>query len=388
MLTIWFNRVRSLSIVLQDVEVIPEQGLTSQQKTELHNIAESCWNVLGELENTLSKYFELSSISKDVGKRVNKVWKRLKWEPEDIKELRSRISSNISLLSAFNSQLTRNNTIKLIQHTDDQERQNILGWLTSTDFGTQQSDFINRQQEGTGRWLLDSDEFQRWFKESKKTLFCPGIPGAGKTIMTSIVVDHLNTKYGNDNSVGIAYLYCNYQRQQEQKPIDLLSSLLKQLVQAQPSVPENVKSLYQSYKDKPTRPSFDEISNVLHSIVAGYSRAFIVVDALDECQISDGSRRRFLLEILNLQATSRTNLFATSRYIPEIEKWFEEAIILEIRANDEDVRRYLDNHISELPLFVSRSLNLQEEIKTAILKAVDGMYASSYIYNITEYQVS
>jgi Cdc6-like AAA superfamily ATPase len=63
----------------------------------------------------------------------------------------------------------------------------------------------------------------------KQTLFCPGIPGAGKTILTSIVIDKLTTQFGNDESIGVAYIYCNFRRQDKQKPGDLLTSLLKQL---------------------------------------------------------------------------------------------------------------------------------------------------------------
>ena len=257
------------------------------------------------------------------------------------------------------------------------EHQAILDWLTPIDYAAQQSNFIGRRQEGTGQWLLKSDEFQTWLKTSTQTLFCPGIPGAGKTIITSIVVDDLFIRFRNDATVGIAYLYCNYQRQQEQKPIDLLTSLLKQLVQEQPLVPEIVKSLYECHKSRRTRPSFDEVSKVLHSVVAGFSRAFIIIDALDECQTFDGGRTRLLSEIISLQAKTGANLFATSRFIPEIERECE-GRILEIRASDEDVRRYLDGHMSRLPKCVSRSLDLREKIKAEIIKATDGMYVPSY----------
>ena len=104
----------------------------------------------------------------------------------------------------------------------------LLTWLTKTDYGSQQSDFLSRRQEGTGQWFLDSDEFQRWCKGNRQTLLCTGMPGAGKTIMVSIVVDYLFTKYENDNDIGIAYLYCNFRRKDEQKPVNLLASLLKQ----------------------------------------------------------------------------------------------------------------------------------------------------------------
>jgi hypothetical protein len=108
--------------------------------------------------------------------------------------------------------------------------------------------------------------------------------------------------------------------------------------------------------------------------VADYSRVFIVVDALDECQIADGGRKRLLSEMFNLQAKTGANLLMTSRFILEIMKEFERSISLEIRASDEDVERYLDGHILQLPLFVSRNLDLQKEIKSKIIKAADGMH--------------
>jgi hypothetical protein len=77
-----------------------------------------------------------------------------------------------------------------------------------------------------------------------------------------------------------------------QKPTDLLLSLLKQLLQERPSVPESVKILYERHNDKRTRPSFDEISKVLLSIVVDYSRTFIVIDALDEYHVSNGGRNK------------------------------------------------------------------------------------------------
>jgi Cdc6-like AAA superfamily ATPase len=276
---------------------------------------------------------------------------------------------------------------RLNKRQDDQDRRDIADWLTPIDYSIQQGDFISRRQEGTGEWLLSSDKFQTWLNTSKQTLFCPGIPGAGKTMITSIIVEHLSTKFQNDASTGIAYLFCNYRRQQEQKPVDLLVSLLKQLIQEQPSVPESVKSLHEYHKDKRTRPSFDEISKVLHSVVADYSRTFIIVDALDECQISDGGRTKLILEIFNLQAKTGACLFATSRFIPEVMKEFEGSVSLEIRASGEDVQRYLDSHTTQLSSFVRRSPDLQKEIQTEIIKAIDGMYVFSHAVTVDQVNI-
>jgi hypothetical protein len=106
-------------------------------------------------------------------------------------------------------------------------------WNKAIDYAPQQSDYIGRRQPGAGQWLLPT---------SKQTLFCRGIPGAGKTILTAIVIDDLTTRFQNDPSIGIAYLYCNFQRRDEQKADDFLASLLKQLSQRQSSLPDSVRA--------------------------------------------------------------------------------------------------------------------------------------------------
>jgi hypothetical protein len=52
--------VRSLSIVLQDVEDrLSRPDLDDQQEKELRDITNSCGDVLSELKKTLDKYSEL-----------------------------------------------------------------------------------------------------------------------------------------------------------------------------------------------------------------------------------------------------------------------------------------------------------------------------------------
>lgn len=271
-----------------------------------------------------------------------------------------------------------------------EEHKTVLDWLTPIDYASQQSDFISRRQPGTGQWLLDSTDFKTWVETDKQILFCPGIPGAGKTILTSIVIEYLHNKFRKGNArnidnqdggnIGIAYLYCNFRQRYEQKANDLLASLLKQLSQARTSLTGSMKDLYNQHRSSRTRPSFDEISRTLQSVAAMHPRVFIIIDAIDECQTSDGCQTRVLTEIFNIHANSRANIFATSRFIPEIARKFEEGVSLEIRASEEDVRRYVDGHIFRLPGFVHGNHNLQEEIKSRIVRSVRGMFLLAQLH--------
>lgn len=245
------------------------------------------------------------------------------------------------------------------------------------DYAHRQSDFLARREEGTGEWLLESTEFQQWLEQSSNhTLFCPGMPGAGKTIIASIVIHYLHNIFRNEPTIGIAYLYCNFRQQHEQKSADLVLNLLKQLVQQQPLIPKSVEKLYSYHKLKRSRPSPTEISQALRSVIKSFSRTFIIVDALDECQVSNEGRKMFLSQIFDLQDQTELSLLVTSRFLPDIKEEFErrgETISLEIRASDDDVRKYLDAHISRLPLFVRERPDLIGEVKTVIIKGAQGM---------------
>lgn len=263
----------------------------------------------------------------------------------------------------------------LLSKSNRDEDLKILAWLTDIDYGPQHSDFLKGRQPGTGQWFLNSDGYQNWLGSNEATtLFCPGIPGVGKTIMAATVIDDLSVRFLHHQSIGIAYIYCNFHRRHEQKIEDLLEALIRQLSQCLPSLPAHIKELYTSHQSQNTRPSINELSKSLLDTAAMYTRVFIVVDALDECEAADGTRSRFLSNIFNLQTGSAISFLATSRTIPDIEKWFDGCASQEISATDEDIRNYLNSHMARLPGFVVSNSMLQEEIKTEIIAAVDGMY--------------
>jgi hypothetical protein len=100
-----------------------------------------------------------------------------------------------------------------------------------------------------------------------------------------------------------------------------------------------------------------------------YKQVCVIIDALDEFQAG----AELVATVLDLQKDSKFNLLATSRPIPEISSQFVDASVMDIRASHQDIYAYLETHIRQLPGFVRTNVKLQEEIKTSILRLVQGM---------------
>ena len=64
----------------------------------------------------------------------------------------------------------------------------------------------------------------------------------------------------------------------------------------------------------------------------------------------------------------------TSRFIPHISRELRDPLCLEIRANDEDVHRYVQGHLNDLARCVMGNVQLQESIVDSIVNVVDGMF--------------
>jgi len=253
-----------------------------------------------------------------------------------------------------------------------QQHDAIIEWLSRMDFPAQQQDIISRRQEGTGQWFLDSPEFKRWMQGSNKTLFCPGIPGAGKTMMAAIVVDYLYRTARCDN-IGVAYLFCNYKAQADQSVPSLLAALLKQLVQSRPDIAAPVTQIYEHHSRQKTRPSLDDIFGALQSVCSNHATVYIAVDALDECADKYDARGRLIDKLRELQDRADVRLLFTSRFIPEITQKFQSNPILEVRASEEDVKRFVAGQIPRLPNCIQRDEELKQAVQDKIVEAVDGM---------------
>ncbi|KAF2228994.1 ankyrin [Viridothelium virens] len=230
----------------------------------------------------------------------------------------------------------QDNTTAIRETQSAQQNQALLQWLSPTDFPAKQQDIISRRQDGTAQWFLDSAEFKSWVDGSDKTLFCPGIPGAGKTMMAAVGIDHLS-QTTNPNDTGLAYLFCSYKASFEQNAQNLFAALLKQLVQPRSDLIRPLWDLQK--KRRGGKASYDE-----------------------------------------LQASTDVRILFTSRDFLSITEKFKKTLTLKMRASEEDVRRFVKGRLQRLPKCIQNDQELQNMIGNTITKAADGMFLLAQLH--------
>ena len=191
-------------------------------------------------------------------------------------------------------------------------------------------------------------------------------------MLASLVIDHLERNPKEETSA-TTYIYCDYKRQDEQTPINLTASIARQLLQHQVSIPEQIMIIYHRHKSKSTRPSFEEVLEMLKHSIARLTRVYLIVDALDELGNAGQVRQNFIGRLRLVQDLYHVNLMTTSRHIPSLAQDFQNSFCMDIRASPGDIKKYVQGHISDLANCVKKDSGLQEAIANSIANVVEGM---------------
>ncbi|EHK48124.1 hypothetical protein TRIATDRAFT_305868 [Trichoderma atroviride IMI 206040] len=236
------------------------------------------------------------------------------------------------------------------------------------------------RQDNGAQQLLQHEQFKSWMTSTGTTLWCTGLPGIGKTINVSYIIEALR-KLSHGSDLGIAYVYFSYKDIETQTPVNVMASILQQLISDKQSFLSDLKSLYAQHIKENTRPSVPDIVSLLQDVVLSYSKVFIIIDALDECTDADDVRFILLTELKKLQ--HRMCLLVMSRPIPDLEEPLEGATRVNVEASLIDIKNYLlqrlestrsmQKHLAEEP-------SLRDKIVSVIVQKIKGMFLMARLY--------
>ncbi|KAF2176092.1 hypothetical protein K469DRAFT_608330, partial [Zopfia rhizophila CBS 207.26] len=220
-------------------------------------------------------------------------------------------------------------------------------------------------------WILDVKEFQSWACNSGESLWLQGIPGAGKTILCSTIIDHMQDKCRQDPSARVVYYYFDFTDKKQQTLASFLKSIIYQLASVEEIISESVVALYNQHGGL-QEPKSDELLVVLMSELALPRRIYLLIDALDEC--SKDERQKFFNGFLKHSLATHLNILITSRKEPDIKAaingTFLHNICIQSSVVDSDVRTHVSNAISGDPIF--------QKWKPAIQQVLDAIVEGSH----------
>ena len=83
---------------------------------------------------------------------------------------------------AFTDNINSFNVSNNFTFTAADNESKIMAWLSPLEPQVRHQDICNQRVDDIGGWLLETEEFINWYKESNHaTLFCYGDPGVGKS---------------------------------------------------------------------------------------------------------------------------------------------------------------------------------------------------------------
>jgi hypothetical protein len=275
------------------------------------------------------------------------------------------------------------NSTKTHSQSQEERLSKICSWLSAPDPSTNYHKAHKQRQAKTGLWLLQGAKFIKWKESAASRLWLYGIPGCGKTILSSTIIEYLLQHCQDDSRMVTAYFYFDFNDVQKQDPEMMLRSLLRQLLQRSVTIPKDVDALYSSCDNGQRRPSMHALLEVMRQAMQEFTQVYVVLDALDEC-----TQRSELMDILEAVAgwkLDNLHLLMASREERNIESSLEsyiderDTVCLQRDVVDQDIQRYVQQRLRDDKGLAkwNKDAAIREEIEAALMRGAQGMYVCS-----------
>ena len=246
---------------------------------------------------------------------------------QDLENLASSIREEISLASnqaqqdeakemskfrAFAMDKLSGISTKDLEEAKEWKRKNAeFLFLSACSVYNHEESWKQARKRGNTNWICYDEGYNRWKQESlSSTLWCTGILGSGKTVLSANVVENLKIT----TPAVVAYFFCRYDEVESLQTRTILGSIARQIFDhIKPDIVSEIATISSGTID--TYQVLDYIQRFLPSNSHDY---FIVIDGLDECEEKES---RLLLQCLKQLLMSKTALRVYCSSRPDIFRW-------------------------------------------------------------------
>ncbi|KAI9687323.1 MAG: hypothetical protein M1822_002366 [Bathelium mastoideum] len=270
-----------------------------------------------------------------------------------------------------------------MRNEDFRRKQVVNNWLRATNVETDQYEHCKTRADfpRIGIWLLGNTMFKQWFDPSAPTipplLWLCGIPGSGKTVLASLVVEEAHKL---PSAPTVLYFYCKYGNSERDNFIALARSLLSQFIQQDEDL---LLYLYEQCCDsgEAELKSPSRVEELLQFVFQRCESAYIVLDGLDECgreeRKSIAQWFRKLVEDLPISESERLRCLFVSRDDGAARKDFSGLSYIKISLEDSkpDIFDYCRIRAWQFNADFNLSEDRKLEIAEDVANKANGMFS-------------
>ncbi|KAL1734148.1 hypothetical protein EV714DRAFT_281270 [Schizophyllum commune] len=253
----------------------------------------------------------------------------------------------------------------------DSLRDEIIRWLKPVDNGSKHALSLQKRQEGTCNWIFAHDTYRQWSMRECGLLWLSGIPGSGKSVLASSLIDALR----QERYPTLVYHYCDFGDPSSTSVVSILRSLFVQLLRhAPPAWYDELSSIANQVKSGEPPGSTLEVYGYVQRAVRLYPKQMFIVDALDECQ-EPAELIRFLIRLSELNGA---HVFVTSRNERAIYELLQDVPTISLTDEKDlvnaDIREHVVRSLATTPGLSRLPANIKKEIEIALLSKADCMF--------------
>ncbi|KAL9074938.1 MAG: hypothetical protein Q9157_004187 [Trypethelium eluteriae] len=239
-------------------------------------------------------------------------------------------------------------------------------------------DIATEQKKGssTGQWISEDPKFLAWSEEqswANPLLYIYGVPGAGKTILASTVINKLMNRKSP-----VLYFYCKHQHEQNTFG-DILRALLAQSIGQDSS---SLSYIYEVCSTKNRVMMTAMLEELVDVAFASQSVSFIVLDGLDECTSEEAEKAIswFVSRCKKQESldSGRIRLACVGQRIEILQRLLSSAeeICLENEQHQQDIFTYVKRRAHDL----TDEFEIDSQTESSIVKRTTESAKSMFLF--------
>ncbi|KAL8947110.1 MAG: hypothetical protein Q9222_006572 [Ikaeria aurantiellina] len=255
----------------------------------------------------------------------------------------------------------------------------IIRSIPSVDNAAKHKRLRSLRYTGTASWIMRENLYQEWYKATSSATFCcSGIPGCGKPVLTSSIVDALHLDSAVPKS-SIAYYYCVYADQSTLQAERILGTLLKQFL-VNGHIPLALERRIPHANGRIDYSlSTSDLIDLICLAIKQMSFAFVIIDGMDECESNTIKEISVLLRRLRNFDASTVRLFISCRQEDQMLRYLQGVPTIHVTslALHQDIKTFVAGSVSSRILageLKVRNPDLEKEIIDELVNKAHGMF--------------